>query len=157
MLSSILEALHFIAFQHSLTIFVYGQYFSFLLNILTMILWSARYKYLNSDIARENEKYLSNYHYLIGLVEKPKQSLLQNVISRISSNYFLLFFAIVMAGLILLYLDRRINLYLMLNTIFILVTILFAVFFSIRSIKRQWKNQFGFILKDRSEINKERV
>jgi len=157
MLLNILEALHFIAFQHSLAIFVYGQYFNFLLNILFVVVWYVRLEYLNTEMSKENERYLANYQYLIGLIEKPKHSILQSVISRISSNYFLLFFAIVMSGLILLYLNKRINLYLMLNTVFILITILFAVFFSISSIKRQWKNQFGFILKDKAEMDKGRV
>lgn len=151
MLSNILEALHYVFYQHNMAIYVYGQYFSFLLLMLFAIFWYIRLEYLKSDLAKENENYLANFQYLEGLVNKPRSSLWQTFLTSISINYFTLFFVMIILGIFLLYLAKFINLYLMFNTIFIFITAFLAVYFSFSSIKRNWANQFSFMLKNKKE------
>lgn len=154
MLSNILDALHFIGYKHDLQFFGYGQYIFLTLNVFTVLFWYVRLEYLNTDLARENEKYLANYQLLEGLVNKPKQSKLQSFIVSISPNYFILFFVLLALGIFLLYAAKLVNLYLMINTIFVIITTLLAVFYSLSSIKRNWKNQFSFLFRNK---NKEKV
>jgi len=153
MLSNILDALYYIAAQHHFQFFNYGLYTSLILNTLFIVFWYIRLEYLNSPLGKENEKYLSNYQLLHEFVNKPKGSLLQKVFTTVSPNLMVLFLVIIVFGIILLYLTKFINLYLMLNTIFIAVITILAIFYSFSSIKRNWNNQFGFMLKN----NKEKV
>jgi hypothetical protein len=115
------------------------------MNFGFLIFWYVRLDYLNSALAKENEKYIKNLHFLEGITYKPKQSFLQRSITRISLNYFLLLFVMIFMTVLLLYFAQFITLFLMLNTIFILATTLFAIFFSLSSIKRDWKRQYDFI------------
>ena len=151
MLSNILDALHYISSQHSFEFFGHGLYISFVLNTFFIVFWHNRLKYLNSDIGIENEKYLSNYQFLEGLVSKPKQSSFQTFSILVSPNYLVLFLVLLVLGILSLYMAKFINLYLMINTVFIIVTTLLAVFYSFSSIKRNWTNQFGFMLKNKKE------
>ncbi len=147
MLSNIVETLHFVAFQLQFKIFIYGQIFNYILNLAMLYFWYVRWKYLESDLAKENERYLENFQYLNGLVSKPKVSTLKKVISFVSFNYILSlgFFGIIFS--IGLFLIKKITFYLLLNTIFILITVLLALFFSFTSIKREWQNQIGVLFK----------
>jgi len=147
MLSNIVETLHFVAFQLQFKIFIYGQIFNFILNLAMLYFWYVRWRYLESDLARENERYLENFQFLNGLVSKPRMSLLSRLIGFISLNYLLSvgFFGILIA--IGLFLIKKITFYLLLNTSFILITIILALFLSFTSIKRDWQNQFGVLLK----------
>lgn len=151
MLSNILEALHYVFYQHNIKIYVYSQYYSFLTLMLSTILWYIRLEYLNSDLGKQNEKYLANYQYLDGLVNKPHSSLWYSFLTSMSINYFTLFFVVSILGILLLYIAKFINLYLMFNTIFIFITAFLAVYFSFSSIKRNWTDKFGFMLKNKKE------
>ena len=151
MLSNILDTLHYVASQYYFQFFGYGLLISLILNTLFIVFWFNRLKYLNSEIGRENEKYLSNYQLLEGLVNKPKQGIFQTFFVSISPNYLMLFFVLLLVGILSLYVAKFINLYLMINTVFITVTTLLAVFYSFSSIKRNWTNQFGFMLKNKKE------
>jgi hypothetical protein len=112
-----------------------------------MILWYARWVYLNSDISQENERYLMNFQYLNGIVSKPHQTFIQIMIRKISSNTAIaILLGIVFLSLIL-YLIKKITFFLLLNTIFIMFIVILALFFSFRSVKRDWQNQVGFFLK----------
>ena len=145
MLSQILQALFYIVYQHDLQFYKYSWYFDLTMNFGIALFWYIRLDYLNSPLAKENEKYIKNLQFLDGIMVKPKQSFLQNFITRISLNYFLLFFVMILIALLLLYFAQFINLFLMLNTIFILITALIAIFFSVSSIKRDWKRQYDFL------------
>lgn len=148
MLSNILESLHYIAFQYQqFTIFVYGQFLTLIFNLLIVLTWAVRLEYLESEIGAENEKYLLNFQYLNGLVAKPRSSIFQKLVVKVSLNYLFLFFSLILLAILFLYLANFVNLYLLLNTIFILITAFAAIFLSFSSIKRDWQNQFGFILK----------
>jgi len=153
MLSNILEALHYIAFQYKAEIFVYSQFLGILLNLTMALVWLIRYHYLQSDIGKKNEQYLANFQYLDGLVAKPKAGLMQKIIAKISLNYIILLFSVLIISIFFLYLGKFVNLYLFLNTVFILITTFFAVFFGFSSIKRDWQNQFGFLWKNKSKSN----
>jgi hypothetical protein len=48
---------------------------------------------------------------------------------------------------LVLFLIKKITFFLLLNTFFILLIISLALFFSFRSVKRDWQNQIGFFLK----------
>jgi len=153
MLSNILEALHYIAFQYKFEIFLYSQFLGILLNLTMALVWLIRYHYLQSDIGKKNEQYLANFQYLDGLVAKPKAGLMQKIIAKISINYIILLFSVLIISIFFLYLGKLVNLYLFLNTVFILITTFFAVFFGFSSIKRDWQNQFGFLWKNKSKSN----
>lgn len=151
MLSNILDALHYIASKHYSQFFAYGLYISLVLNTFFIVFWYNRLKYLDSDVGKENEKYLSNYQLLEGIVNKPKQGIFQTIFVSISPNYLMLFFVLLLVGILSLYIAKFINLYLMINTVFTVITTLLAVFYSFSSIKRNWTNQFGFMLKNKKE------
>ena len=151
MLSNILEGLQYIAFQLKLEIFVYSQYLALSFNILFMVFWYLRLVYLNKDISKKNEKYLANFQYLGALVSKPKHSRWQRMVARLPINKVSLVVILIVGTIFFLYFVRFINLYLMLNTIFIVVLTFFAIFFSFSSIKRNWNQQMGFIFKGRKK------
>jgi hypothetical protein len=151
MLSNILEALHYVFYQHNIKIYVYSQYYTFLILMLTTIFWYIRLEYLNSDLAKQNEKYLANYQYLEGLVDKPHSGLWHSFLTNLSINYFTLFFVVCILGIFLLYLTKFINLYLMFNTIFIFITAFLAVYFSFSSIKRNWSKNIGSLISKKKE------
>ncbi len=146
-LSNIIEALHFLAFQHEFQIFIYGQVFSLGLNILMVNLWYFRLAYLNSDISIENERYLQNFQYLNGFVSKPKKSILAKVVPFFSVHYFTATLAGILVIISGLYLINKITFYLLLNTGFILLAVALALFFSFSSIKREWQSQVGILFK----------
>jgi len=151
MLSNILEGLHYVAFQHKFQLFVYSQYLALSFNVLFMIVWYLRLVYLNKDISKKNEKYLANFQYLGALVSKPKHSRWQRMVARLPINKVSLVVILIVGTIFFLYFVRFINLYLMLNTIFIVVLTFFAIFFSFSSIKRNWNQQMGFIFKGRKK------
>ncbi len=142
-LSNIVEALHFVAYQHNLTIYIYGQIFSFFLNGFILILWYARLAYLNSDISQENERYLTNYQYLRNLVNKPREGFLTRILSLISINYLSAGMASLILIIVSLYFVKRITFYLVLNTFFVLIAVALALFFSFISLRRDWQNRVG--------------
>ena len=148
-LSNIIEALHFIAFQWNAQVWFKGQLFNFVLNILMLILWYMRLLYLNSDISAENERYLMNFQFLNGFISKPRKSLFTRLVPFLSIHNL----AGVVLGVIVLLLGlffiKKITFYLLLNTIVILLTVLFALFFSFSSLKRDWQNQIGILFKDK--------
>jgi len=148
-LSNIVEALHFVAFQWNTQIWFKGQLFNFILNILMLILWYLRLLYLKSDISAENERYLMNFQFLNGFISKPRKSLFTRLVPFLSIHNL----AGVVLGVIVLLLGlffiKKITFYLLLNTIVILLTVLFALFFSFSSLKRDWQNQIGILFKDK--------
>jgi len=148
-LSNIIEALHFIAFQWNAQIWFKGQLFNFVLNILMLMLWYLRLLYLKSDISAENERYLMNFQFLNGFIPKPRKSMFSRLIPFISINNLT---AIIFGALILLVgllLIKKITIFLLLNTVVILITVLLALFFSFSSLKRDWQNQIGILFKDK--------
>ncbi|RMG60936.1 MAG: hypothetical protein D6715_14495 [Calditrichaeota bacterium] len=151
MLSNVLETIHFVAYQHQFTIYLYSQYFTFALSLVLVIIWAKRLKYLQSEVGRENERYLEHYSYLSGLVSKPKSSFFQRMLARISFQWWILVFAAILAGLFGLFLLRRINLYVMLNTVVALGTCLLALYFSVSSLRRDWQRQYGIFFKEKVE------
>jgi len=151
MLSNILDAIYYIAAQHHFQFFKYSLYISLILNTLFIVFWYIRLEYLNSPLGKENEKYLANYQLLHEFVNKPKRSVLQKVFTTVSPNLMVLFLFLIVFGIILLYLAKFVNLYLMLNTIFIIVVTILAIFYSFSSIKRNWTNQIGFMLENKKE------
>ncbi|GAB4379463.1 MAG: hypothetical protein Kow0042_28900 [Calditrichia bacterium] len=146
--SNIIEALHFVAFQHNFKIFINGQMFSFVLNCLILGVWYSRLIYLNKDISQENERYLKNFQYLNGLISKPKPSLFTKVSSKFSIAFIsgLIFSGIIL--ILILYLIKKVTFYLLLNTVFILIAVVFALFFSFSSIKRDWQNSVGMLFRN---------
>ncbi len=151
-LSNIVEALHFLAYQHNYPIFLYGQIFNFFLNIFMLISWYARLVYLNSDVSKENERYLMNYQYLGELVSKPHQGFLQRMISFIPINYASMVLFVLIIIIFVLYLIQKITFYILLNTVFVLIAVVLALFFSFSSLKRDWQKQVGvFFQKNRRD------
>jgi len=107
--------------------------------------------YLNSDVSVENERYLMNYQYLSGFVSKPRKSYLQIFTSKFASNS--VFSILLGLGLfsLILFAIKKITLFLLLNTAFILIVVILALFFGIRSIKRDWQNQIGLFIKNKQD------
>ena len=150
-LSNLIEPLHYVAIQWNVENWVKAQAFSLVLNVLMMFFWYARFVYLNSDIAAENERYLMNYQYLSGFVSKPRKSPLWMFTNKVASNsVFSILLGLGFLSLIL-FVIKKITLFLLLNTAFILIVVLLALFFGIRSIKRDWQNQIGFFIKNKQE------
>lgn len=148
-LSNLVETLHFIAFQHEFDIFIYGQIFSFVLNASMLIVWYMRLSYLQTEISIENERYLENFKYLGGLVSKPKKSFWNNKYFSTSSNIIVGVIVVTIAFILTLYFVNKITFYLVVNTIFILIAVILAIFFGFSSIKRDWNNQIGFLFKNK--------
>ncbi len=149
LLSNVLETIHFVAYQHQFKIYLYSQYFTFFLSLVLVFVWARRLQYLQSDVGRENERYLEHYSYLSGLVSKPKSSLIQRLVARISFQWWLLVFGAILAGLLGLFLLRRVNLYVMLNTVVALGTCLLALYFSMSSLRRDWQRRYGIFFKEK--------
>ncbi|MFZ0389703.1 MAG: hypothetical protein WAN36_04515, partial [Calditrichia bacterium] len=112
-----------------------------------------RLQYLKSDISKENERYLMNFQYLNGLISKPRKSMVQKFLPKISFQYFFAILFTIILILCVLFFIKKITFYLLLNTIVILLAVIFAVFYSFSSIKRDWQNQFGFFLKKEKKLN----
>ena len=148
-LLNMIEALHHIAFQWSYERWFNGQVFNFIVNILMLICWYARYLYLNNEISIENERYLMNFQYLNGFVAKPRKSLIAKLAPFFSINNITASFVGIIFIFIGLYFIKKITLYLLLNTFIILLTVFLALFFSLSSIRRDWQNQVGILLKDK--------
>jgi hypothetical protein len=150
-LSNLIEPLHYIALQWNIENWIRAQAFSLVLNILLMFFWYARLVYLNSEIAAENERYLMNYQYLGGFVSKPRKSYLQMFTNKVTTNsVFSILLGLGFLSLIL-FVIKKITLFLLLNTAFILIVVILALFFGIRSIKRDWQNQIGLFIKNKQE------
>ncbi len=148
-LTNLIEPLHFISMQWNIENWFKGQLINLILNVCMMFVWYARLVYLNSDISQENERYLMNFQYLNGFISKPRQGHLITLIRKLSSNIiFSILFGIVLISLIL-YVIKKITLVLLLNTILILVIVMLALFFSFRSIKRDWQTQLGLLMKSK--------
>ena len=147
-LSNVIEALHFVAYQHQLRVFINGQIISFVLNILLLTVWYFRLLYLNTDISKENERYLKNFKYLNGLVSKPKPSFFEKIIPFISIHLIAGILILGVSLIIALYLINKITFYLLLNTAFILITVILALFFSFSSIRRDWQNAVGILFRN---------
>jgi hypothetical protein len=144
-LSNLAEALHFVSLQHEFKIFIDGQAISLILNTTMFIVWYMRLSYLYKEISLQNERFLKNFQFLNGLVSKPKKSFLNNLY--ISSAIPILFGSITVIILLILalYFINQITFYLFENTVFILIAVIFAIYYSLRSIKRDWHNQIGFL------------
>jgi NADH:ubiquinone oxidoreductase subunit 3 (subunit A) len=128
-----------------------GQSITLILNVLMMFLWYARLVYLNSDVSAENERYLMNYQYLSGFVSKPRKSYLQIFTNKFATNsVFSILLGLGFLSLIL-FAIKKITLFLLLNTAFILIVVILALFFGIRSIKRDWQNQIGLFIKNKQD------
>ena len=151
MLSNILDALYYIGIQFQFSFFKYGQYFTLLTTVLFLVVWYIRLKYLKSDLAKENERYLENFLYLNGLVRKPKESFLQYLFSILPLNLLFIFFVILLGGVFIFYLTNKSteSFFLMLNVVFIVLTVFGALLISFLSIKREWQNQFRAFQKSR--------
>jgi hypothetical protein len=117
-----------------------------------MIFWYARLVYLNSEESIENERYLMNFQYLNGFVAKPHKNLLSNLFVKSTTSTILLTFLGITVITLLLYITKKLTFFLLLNTFFISIIVLLALFFSINSIKKDWQNQISIFLKDK--INK---
>lgn len=146
-LLNMVETLNYIAFQWNLETWFKIQILTFFINILMIGLWYRRLVYLNSDIANENERYLMNFQYLNGIVSKPRKTWFSQLFSKFPLYSTLVIIGGLTIGLVVLYLIKKISFYLLLNTIFILLIILLALFFSFSSIKRDWNDQFDMFLK----------
>lgn len=150
-LSNLIEPLHYIAIQWNVENWIRSQSFSLILNVLMLFLWYARLKYLNSDISVDNERYLMNYQYLSGFVSKPRKSFLYIFTNKVTANsIFSILLGIGFLSLIL-FIIKKITFFLLLNTVFILIVVILALFFGIRSIKRDWQNQMAFFIKNRQD------
>ena len=145
-ISNSIEALHFVAYQHNLEIFINGQIISLLINIALLIFWIKRYRYLNTSIAIENERFLQNYYFLGGLVAKPHPNWFSQITDLISMRIIALVLAIVGLGIIGLFFIKQITFYLFINTIFLVVAIVMALFFGFSSIKREWNSTIGRLI-----------
>ncbi len=145
--TNMIEALNFIAFQWNVQIWFKVQFFIFIINILMIILWYMRLVYLNSDIALENERYLMNFQFLNGFVSKPKKSGLSYILSTLPINSSVIIVLALSIVLVVLFTIKKISFYLLLNTIFILLIVMTAFYFSFVSIKRDWHNQFDILFK----------
>ena len=150
-LSNLIEPLHFIAMQWNIQNWVKGQVFNLIINFLIMVLWYHRLVYLKSDISVENERYLMNFQYLNGIISKPRKSIISNITAKISANtvYILLIGFVIIISL--LFAIKKITLFLLLNTAFISIIIILALFFSISSLKRDWQKQYNVFLKNRKD------
>lgn len=148
-LINILEPVHIIAERWNVDNYFKGQMVSLVLNALMLILWYARWVYLNSEVAIENERYLMNYHYLIGLVSKPHKGFLSNIAAKSTTNVILISFLGIIALSVFLFVLKKFTFFLLLNSLFITLVVLLALFFSLSSIKRDWQNQIKIFLKDK--------
>jgi hypothetical protein len=122
---------------------------SLVLNASMLILWYARWVYLNSEASIENERYLMNYQYLSGLVSKPHKGFLSNIAAKSTTNVILISFLGIIALSVFLFVLKKLTFFLLLNSLFITLIVLLALFFSISSIKRDWKNQIKIFMKDK--------
>lgn len=148
-LINILEPVHIIAERWNVDNYFKGQMVSLVLNALMLILWYARWVYLNGEAAIENERYLMNYHYLIGLVGKPHKGFLSNIAAKSTTNVILISFLGIIALSVFLFVLKKFTFFLLLNSLFITLVVLLALFFSLSSIKRDWQNQIKIFLKDK--------
>lgn len=148
-LSNISEAIHFVAFQNNIEIFISGQTINLILNIIVLVVWYIRLTYLNKPIAMENERYLKNFHYLNGLVPKPTES----IFLRLSPVYSFILMAVfgIIALVVILFLINKITLYLMMNSVLVLIAVLLALYLGFSSIKREWNNSMGMLFNDRKK------
>lgn len=148
-LINIIEPIHLIAERWNVDNYFKGQMVSLVLNASMLILWYARWVYLNSEASIENERYLMNYHYLSGLVSKPHKGFLSNISAKSTTNVILISFLGIIAVSIFLFVLKKLTFFLFLNSLFITLIVLLALFFSISSIKRDWQNQIKIFLKDK--------
>jgi len=149
-LINILEPLHIIAERWNLDNWFKGQMVNLVLNALMMIFWYARLVYLHSEESIENERYLMNFQYLNGFVAKPHKNLLSKLFVKSTTSAILLTFIGITVITLLLYITKKLTLFLLLNTFFISIIVLLALFFSINSIKKDWQNQISIFLKDKN-------
>jgi len=148
-LINILEPIHIIAERWNVDNYFKGQMVSLVLNACMLILWYARWVYLNSESSIENERYLMNYHYLSGLVSKPHKGFLSNIAAKSTANVILISFLGIIAVSIFLFVLKKLTIFLFLNSLFITLVVLLALFFSITSIKRDWQNQIKLFMKEK--------
>ena len=151
-LINLIEPVHYLAIQWKFDNWFKGQMINLILIILMMIFWYARLVYLNSEESIENERYLMNFQYLNGFVAKPHKNLLSNLFVKSTTSTILLTFLGITVITLLLYITKKLTFFLLLNTFFISIIVLLALFFSINSIKKDWQNQISIFLKDK--INK---
>ena len=154
MLSNVLDALYYIGIYFKFSIFRYSQFFTLITNVLFIFVWYQRLRYLQTDLARENERYLENFLYLNGLVRKPKESFMKYILSFIPLN--IVFFSLLglMGVIFLFYITNRntVNFYVMLNLVLIILSIMMALLFSFLSIKRDWQRQFRSLQRPKKRI-----
>lgn len=148
-LINIIEPIHIIAERWNFDNWFKGQMVSLVLNACMLILWYARWVYLNSESSIENERYLMNYHYLSELVSKPHKGFLSNISAKSTTNVILISFLGIIALSVFLFVLKKLTFFLLLNSLFITLVVLLALFFSITSIKRDWQNQIKIFLKDK--------
>lgn len=146
---NMIQALNFIAFQWDIQIWFKSQIFNILVNLLMVIIWYARFVYLNTEISIENERFLINFQYLNGFIAKPRKSWFSKILPFLSVHNALVIFSFLSLTLVVLYFIHTITFYLLLNTVFILLIMLFALYFSFSSLKRDWNNQLNLLTKMR--------
>ena len=145
-ISNSIEALHFVLYQHNFNVFINGQIISLVINILLLFFWVKRFLYLHTKIAKENERFLENYYFLGGLVAKPHPNWFSEISQYVSVKVLALVLVILAIGIVTLFLVKQITFYLFINTIFLVLAIVLALFFGFSSIRRQWNSTFGRLI-----------
>ncbi len=135
-------------YAHYIQYFINAQYFNAIVNIGFVFILFIRLNYLSNPKNIKNEKYVLNYDLLKGYVQKPNNTFLQSVLTKLGKQtlYFgsIILFVIICIPLFFL---GDLNYFMRFNVILMLLFLIGVMIYAIVNTQRKWFNHVGFLIR----------
>jgi hypothetical protein len=142
-----LQIFHMFSAENDLIFYYFGQYFNSILYLIILFALFSRWIYLRDPASKDNEKYIENYYFLKGFIDKPRQSLFIEFYSNFKRGYIIVAAIVIVFLGIYLFFFNKFEIFIRLNLLLIILSVVISLILAIVTWYNRWYSSVGFFFR----------
>ena len=142
-----LQIFHMFSAENDLIFYYFAQYFNSILYIIIIFSLISRWIYLLNPSSKDNERYIENYYFLKGFINKPRRSYLIEFYSNFKKSHIIISLAVILFLGIYLFFFNKFEIFIRLNLLILILAAVITMILVILTWYNRWYNSIGFFFR----------
>lgn len=142
-----LQIFHMFSAENELIFIYFAQYFNSILYVIIIFSLLSRWVYLLSPSSKDNERYIENYYFLKGFINKPRRSYLIEFYSNFKRSQIIISLSVIIFLGIYLFFFNKFEIFIRLNLLILILSAVISMILVILTWYIRWYDSIGFFFR----------
>jgi hypothetical protein len=139
-----LQIFHMFSAENDLIFYYFGQYFNAIIFLIIIFALFSRWIYLLDPHSKNNERYIENYYFLKGFIDKPRRSAFIEFYSNFKKSHIIISIAVIVLLGIYLFFFNKFEIFIRLNLLILILSVIISLILAILTWYNRWYSSIGF-------------